>query len=166
MKSRTRSTKQDFTIEHRSPTLKEFNVLIKAVGWAGYTNLEALSEALAGSLFSVVAVRKMKTVGMGRLVGDGARFVYFQDILVMPRAQRHGIGTAIMDHLMDYVNRHCPRKVYVHLFTDRKTAPFYRRYGFKGAEESFYGMSVKKFDAPLGREKPNHSPQPTRQTSG
>jgi len=155
MKTRLRSSKAEFIIERRSPTIKEFETLIEAVGWAGYTNVEALPKSLAGSLFCVVAVKKQRVVGMGRLVGDGARFIYIQDMMVLPKEQKHGIGTAIMDHLMDYVNQCAPRKVYVHLFTDKKTADFYRRYGFKGAEESFYGMSVKKFDKPLERKTPN-----------
>ena len=66
-----------------------------------------------------------------------------------------------MDNLLDYVNRRCPRKTYVHLFTDKKTASFYRRYGFKGAEASFYGMSVKKFDEPLKRTMANQSKDPS-----
>lgn len=143
-----------FTIHHRAPTLKEFGDLIEAVGWRRYTNLEALPAAIAGSLFCVVATHADRVVGMGRLVGDGARFVYVQDVMVLPGFQRRGIGSAILEHLLEYVNRHTPRKVHVHLFTDKQTAGFYRRYGFNGTEASLYGMSVKKFGKPLGRETP------------
>jgi len=140
-----------FTLRDRPPTPEEFGELIEAVGWTRFTNLEALPAAIAGSLFWVVAEQAGRVVGMGRLVGDGARFVYVQDLMVRPGFQRRGIGSAILDRLLDYVSRHTPRKVHVHLFTDERTAGFYRRYGFEGPETSFYGMSVKKFDKPLGR---------------
>jgi len=74
--------------------------------------------------------------------------------MVLPKYQKHGVGTAIMDNLMAWIDENAPRKTYIHLFTHKKTAPFYARYGFKGPEESFYGMSVKKFDKPLQRKKP------------
>jgi GNAT superfamily N-acetyltransferase len=140
-----------FTLRDRPPTPEEFGELIEAVGWTRFTNLEALPAAIDGSLFWVVAEHAGRVVGMGRLVGDGARFVYVQDLMVLPGFQRRGIGSAILDRLLDYVNLRMPRKVHVHLFTDERTAGFYRRYGFKGPEGSFYGMSVKKFGKPLGR---------------
>ena len=143
--------KQSFKIAERAPTLKEFTLLNKAVGWDRYTNLNAIPQALANSLFCVVATVGRQTVGMGRLVGDGARFVYVQDLVVLPEFQHLGVGTAMMDRLMQFIDERVPRKAYVHLFTQKATSAFYARYGFKGPEESFYGMSVKKFDAPLQR---------------
>jgi len=142
-----------FKIIARTPTLKEYTALNEAVGWAGYTNLEPVPVALRNSLFCVVATVKNKVIGMGRLVGDGARFIYIQDMMVLPVHQKQGVGTAIMDSLMTYIDIHAPRKTYIHLFTNKKTAGFYERYGFKGPEQPFYGMSVKKFDAPLQRQK-------------
>jgi ribosomal protein S18 acetylase RimI-like enzyme len=141
-----------FRIVARLPTPEEYTSLNAAVGWAGYTNLEPIPEALKNSLFGVVALQKEKVVGTGRLVGDGVRFIYIQDLMVLPKCQGKGIGTAIMDALMEYINEHAPRKTYIHLFTNGKTAGFYERYGFRGPEQPFYGMSVKKFDKPLRRE--------------
>jgi len=140
-----------FKIVVRAPSLEEYAALIEAVGWAGYTNLEPIPIALRNSLFCVVALKKSDVIGMGRLVGDGARFIYVQDIMVLPKYQGRGVGTAIMDSLMTYIDNHAPRKTYIHLFTNKKTSGFYERYGFKGPEQPFYGMSVKKFDEPLQR---------------
>jgi ribosomal protein S18 acetylase RimI-like enzyme len=141
----------------RSPTGEEFRSLIEAVGWGPYTNLEALPAAIGGSLFCVTAVSRRgrvdsgRVIGAGRVVGDGARFFYLQDIMVLPEWQGRGVGTAITDALVEYINRHAPREAYVHLFTSREMAGFYRRYGFQGPEQPFYGMSLKKFDKPIGR---------------
>ena len=79
--------------------------------------------------------------------------IYVGNIELKPEVQRRGIGTAILKRLLDYVDQFAPKKTYVHLFTDPDTAGFYRPFGFRGPEQSFYGMSVKKFDKPLGNKK-------------
>lgn len=151
--ARSKTKKAPFAkILARAPTLEEFAGLIDAVGWSRYTNTGTLTKALANSLFCVVAVHRNKVIGAGRLVGDGVRNIHVQDIMVLPEFQRRGVGTAIMDRLMDYIYDEAPSKTYIHLFTEKKNSAFYARYGFKGPEESFYGMSVKKFDQRLGRK--------------
>ena len=39
---------------------------------------------------------------MGRLVGDGAMYWYLQEIIILPQFQRKGIGTMIVNYLVDY----------------------------------------------------------------
>lgn len=137
----------------RAPTVAEFLVLVDAVGWTRYTNRQSVKQALDNSLFCVVAILRKEVIGTGRLGGDGARFIYVQDLMVAPAHQRQGVGTALLDRLMHYINQRAAPKTYVHLFTDRTTAPFYARYGFRGPKESFYGMSVKKFGRQLNRNR-------------
>jgi len=140
-------------IEDR-PTTEEFIGLITDVGWDKYTNLKVLDQALKNSLYCVVARNNNgEAVGMGRLVGDGVRSVYFQDIIIKKKHQRQGIGSKIMDKLFDWINANCPNKTYLHLFTDKTTAGFYARYGFSGPESPFFGMSQKKFSKKLGKLK-------------
>ena len=130
----------------------EFEALIKDVGWERYTNMEILNNAMNNSLCCFVARdEKGKIYGMVRLVGDGFRFVYIQDLMVLKEYQRKGIGTKLMDAIFEWINENCPKKTYIHLFSDKETKKFYKRYGFQGPEESFYGMSLKKFDKKLGR---------------
>ena len=142
---------KNLKIIERLPTEDEFKSLITAVGWENYTNLDTLKSAAEKSLFCVIAELKGNAIGMGRLVGDGFRFVYVQDMMILPKYQRKGVGTMIMDALFDFINKKCPPKTYIHLFTDGKTAKFYERYGFSGPEKPFWGMSVKKFKEPLKR---------------
>lgn len=141
-------------IHREPPTVAEFIDLIRDVGWERYTNIDVLDRALAASLCCVVARDDGGTaIGMGRLVGDGVRFVYFQDIIVRTGHQKRRVGTAIMDALFAWINAHCPNKTYLHLFTDPATASFYRRFGFEGPETPFFGMSQKKFAKRVGRRK-------------
>ena len=40
---------------------------------------------------------------MGRVVGDGAVVCYIQDLVVIPKAQKSGVGGAILNRLKEYV---------------------------------------------------------------
>jgi hypothetical protein len=60
----------------RVPTLDEYRTLCTAVGWEAVINFEAAKDALPNSLYGVVVAHEGKTIGMGRVVGDGAIFTY------------------------------------------------------------------------------------------
>jgi GNAT superfamily N-acetyltransferase len=135
---------QNVRLVERLPTVAEYETLIRAVGWAGNTNLEAAPAALRNTLYSVVAVEGDQAVGMARVVGDGAMAFYVQDVMVLPAYQRQGIGTALMEAVMGYFRRGAPRKSSIALFTGRNLAGFYERHGFEGPDTSLYGMFLKK----------------------
>lgn len=130
----------------RLPNLDEYTRLIDAVGWRSFVNFDVVDMALSHSLYSVVAVVGDEVIGMARVVGDGASFFYVQDVMVLPAYQKKGVGTLLMDAVMDYLRREAPRQAFIGLFTGRGLGGFYDRWGFEGAETSLYGMSVKKRD--------------------
>ena len=72
------------------------------VHWKKLT-YEQAEKALKNSLYTVVAIEDDKILGMGRIVGDGAVICYVQDLIIVPEAQRKGVGTLIMDKLKKYV---------------------------------------------------------------
>src|SRR5262249_45284215 len=115
----------------RLPTVAEYETLIRAVGWARYTNLDAAPAALQNTLHAVVAVEGARVVGLARLVGGGATAFYVQDVMVRPERQRQGIGTALMEALMNYFQRVTPRQSSLGLFTGRNLAGFYERHGLE-----------------------------------
>jgi GNAT superfamily N-acetyltransferase len=139
---------ENVRLVERLPTVEEYDTLVEAVGWAGYTNPETPRAALLGTLYSVVAVAGERVVGMARVVGDGAMAFYVQDVMVLPAYQRRGIGTALMEAVMDYFRRRTPRQSSIGLFTGRNLAGFYERHGFEGPNAGLYGMYLKKWDAP------------------
>jgi GNAT superfamily N-acetyltransferase len=128
----------------RLPTVAEYEALVRAVGWARYTNLEAAPAALQNTRYSVVAVEGDRAVGMARVVGDGATACFVQDVMVLPDRQRQGIGTALMGAVMGYFRRVTPRQSSIGLFTGRNLAGFYEQHGFEGPDTSLYGMYLKK----------------------
>lgn len=103
--------------------------LYESVGWRNYSeHPEMLCSAFAGSLCILAAYEDEHLVGIIRAVGDGHSILFIQDILVYPAYQRRGIGTALMNALLEKY-----QDVYqTELATDHteKTIAFYRSLGF------------------------------------
>ena len=142
--SASKSLPEGVRLVERPPTAEEYEVLVRAVGWASHTNLEAVGTALQNTRYAVVAVEGEQVVGTARVVGDGAMAFNVQDVMVLPDYQRRGIGTALMGAVMSYFQRVTPRQSSLGLFTGRNLAGFYGRHGFEGPDTSLYGMFFKK----------------------
>ena len=82
-------------------------------------------------------------IGLIRTVGDGETILYIQDILVKQNQKRKGIGTELLNQILDKY-KHIRHKV---LLTDNseETKGFYESYGFKQSD-SFNLVSFVKFD--------------------
>lgn len=76
--------------------------LRSAVSWK-VLSMEQAKRALENSLLVVGAYEDGQLVGMGRLVGDGAVICYIQDLIVVPEAQKKGVGSMIIERLIAYV---------------------------------------------------------------
>jgi len=120
----------DVVFHDRLPTLDEYRDLCTAVGWAPVINLEAAPASLARSLLGVVATQGGRTVGMGRVVGDGAIYHYVQDVVVHPDQQKRGIGDAIVSRLVARIHAQAPERAFIGVFAATGTTPFYERHGF------------------------------------
>ena len=84
---------------------EDFVRLKLAAGFPGVP-VEQAKKALAGGLVNVSALYNGNLVGMGRLVGDGAMYWYLQEIIILPEYQLQGIGTKIVNYLVDYAVSH------------------------------------------------------------
>ena len=103
---------------------------IGAVGWADYTNLDVADDALAHSLYHVVALHEEAVIGMARVVGDGAMFFYIQDVVVAPAHRGRGVGTLLLERVMGYLEGAAPKRAFIGLFAAAGTPPYYARFGF------------------------------------
>lgn len=103
--------------------------LYTAVGWTAYTeNMSALREGFKNSMLVLAAYDGEELLGIIRTVGDGVTIVFVQDILVFPRKQRQGIGTALLNAILDRY----PKVRQIELATDNtpETVAFYKSMGF------------------------------------
>jgi len=115
--------------EYKTYCEEEVLPLYQSVGWSNYWNDPAmLRKAYLHSLKIYAAYAEETLAGIVRVVGDGHSIVFVQDLLVRPEYQRKGIGTALLQKILeDY------KEVYqLHLLTDNteKTAAFYKSMGF------------------------------------
>ena len=94
--------------------------------------LGQVEKALQNGLFHVSAICDGKTVGMGRLVGDGAMYWYLQDIIVLPEYQGKGIGKSIVNRLLKHIKSTAimGTKIEVGLTSVKGKEPFYEKLGF------------------------------------
>lgn len=114
--------------------LEEIANLYRSVGWTNYLDrVDVLESAFASSLCVLGAYDGDKLVGFIRAVGDGQTIVFVQDIIVLPEYQRQGIGTLLLQAILDKY-----QDVYqLELLTDNteKTKAFYRSLGLTASDE-------------------------------
>ena len=117
-----------------SYTESEILPLYESVGWQFYCkHPEVLEKAFANSLCVLAAYEGDELVGLIRSVGDGLTILFIQDLLVCPAYQRKGIGTALMNALLERYQH-----VYqIELATDNteKTIAFYKSFGFRNLSD-------------------------------
>lgn len=120
-------------IEYRENelTVENYLKLRSLVGWKVLTKEQARM-ALQNSLIVVAAYMDGEPVGMGRIVGDGAVVSYVQDLIVVPRVQRSGVGSAVLNRLTEYVESITPdgTEMMYDLMCAKGREFFYKKHGF------------------------------------
>ena len=87
---------------------------------------------LDNSLYTLVAYKDGKAVGMGRIVGDGAIICYVQDLIIRPEVQGEGIGGLILESLKSFVinTGFEGTTMMFDLMCAKGREPFYKKHGF------------------------------------
>lgn len=113
-------------------TAEQFCNLQEAVGF-GRPNYEQVEKAIENSIYSISVNVYSEVVGMGRLVGDGARIFYIQDVFVKPEYQGKGIGKLIIEKLLEYIksNGLINSNIMVGLMAAKGKEEFYQKLGFR-----------------------------------
>ena len=116
---------------------EEILPLYEAVGWSNYIQRpDMLRRAFENSLFIAAAYQENRLIGLVRVVGDGASIVYIQDLLVLPEYQRQGIGSALLQMVLEKY-----RQVYQKILlteSTEKTLAFYPKLGFTQVQDIGY----------------------------
>jgi GNAT superfamily N-acetyltransferase len=123
----------------RIPPVSEYQNLRRSVGWYCVDD-ESARKGLAASLFSLCAEVSGSVIGCGRVIGDGGIYYYIQDIIVLPKYQRLGIGTQIMRRVMNFLEATAPPNAFVGLMAAQGVAAWYEGFGFRRRDEDRPGM--------------------------
>lgn len=118
--------------------------LRQSVGWTNFSKTQT-EKSLERSLYTVVADNDGQAVGMGRLIGDGMYYMIV-DIVVLPTYQKMGIGSTILNMIVDYVNRETPvgGRSSIQLIAEKGKEKFYEKRGFKIIPHEFCGSGMRK----------------------
>ncbi len=108
---------------------------------------EQAEKALNNSLYTVMAVENGKTIGMGRIVGDGAVICYIQDFVVRPEYQGNSIGRKMMERLIAHVEelRMEQSEMMLCLMCAKGREQFYEKFGFIGRPTENLGPGMIQY---------------------
>ena len=108
--------------------------LYESVGWIAYTRApEVLERAFSNSLITFAARDEKKLIGLIRVVGDGETILFIQDLLVSPEYQRKGVGSALLNEILDRYSH--VRQIQLTADADPSLAAFYQSQGMRPLAE-------------------------------
>jgi ribosomal protein S18 acetylase RimI-like enzyme len=84
-----------------------------------------------------------KSVAMGRVVGDGGWYFHIIDMAVSVEHQRRGLGTIILERMLDKIRDSAPPGAYVNLIGSYSGRELYRKYGFVETAPDNVGMELR-----------------------
>lgn len=120
--------------EYRTYNEKEILSLYASVGWTAYTEQpDVLRNGFEKSMLTMAAYKDEQLMGIIRVVGDGHTIVFVQDILVFPEHQHKGVGTALMQAILDRYSH--VRQIELATDNTPKTIAFYKSMGFREMSE-------------------------------
>jgi GNAT superfamily N-acetyltransferase len=114
----------------RVVTVEELRRLASTVDWDDHYDWSTMDAALAGSLRGAVALAGSTVVGTARLVGDGLRYCYVQDVLVDPEFSDRGIASTLVERLLEWIGQQGSEEVFVGLFSSPDAEGVYESLGF------------------------------------
>ena len=115
-----------------------------SVGWINFSRTQT-EKSLQNSLYTVAAEEDNQVVGMGRLIGDGMYYMIV-DIVVQPAYQQMGIGSKILNMIIEYVDSATPGggRSSIQLIAEKGKETFYESRGFKIIPHEFCGSGMRK----------------------
>jgi GNAT superfamily N-acetyltransferase len=130
-------------IREEIPTLEQFWPLFQSTGWNREYRLSPaeVMQGLRNSWYAVAAYEGAVLVGFGRLVSDEVLYAMIYDLIVLPDHQRQGIGTRILDLLLQRCRRAKIRDI--QLFCARGKRSFYEKRGFVARPDDAPGMQYR-----------------------
>lgn len=127
-----------------SLTYQEYVSLRSSVGWNNFAE-EQVAKSISNTILNITLIDEEETIAMGRLIGDGIYYLIV-DVVVRPEYQGQGIGSTIIDKLLEYVEEHTPTggRSSVQLIAEKGKEGFYINRGFKLIPHEFCGSGLRK----------------------
>ena len=124
-------------------TQEIYTRLRSSVGWLVFSP-EQTARGLSRSLYSIAVFDAERPVVMGRIVGDGI-YNTVCDIVVDPAYQGQGLGTEIVNRLLEYLKAQTPEsgRASVQLIAEKGKEAFYEKLGFQSVPNETSGSAMR-----------------------
>jgi ribosomal protein S18 acetylase RimI-like enzyme len=129
-------TIERITVIQTADELAHIRHLYLAAGWIEAKDEdtdELIRKIIANTYCFAIARDGDKIIGMGRSISDNVSDAYIQDVTVLPSFRKHGIGSRIIDFLVDYLHSHGIG--WVGLISEPGYESFYQKLGFATMEK-------------------------------
>lgn len=136
---------ENYIFQENTLNYKDYCSLRESVEWLNFDE-EQMKRGLSNSLLIISVTEDGKTVGMGRLIGDGGMYYSIVDVVVRPEHQRKGVGSRILDLILEHVSRQTPQGGHssVQLIAEKGKEEFYLKKGFKMLPHESCGSGMRK----------------------
>ncbi|KRA45629.1 GNAT family N-acetyltransferase [Devosia sp. Root635] len=132
----------DYELISGTPSVKDYRRLRRVAGLSE-KSLAAAEAGLPNTWYAVTIRHEGKTIGMGRVIGDGGTAFQIVDIALEPNHQGRGLGKRIVAALVDHLRAHAPASAYVSLIADGDAQYLYAKYGFAPVMPESIGMGMR-----------------------
>ena len=121
---------------------KDIINLYTDVKWTSYLkDIPSLIKGIKSSFYYITAYDKEKLVGFIRVIGDGETIIYIQDILVLNEYQNQGIGTNLIEKVLNKFEN--VRQIVLITDDTLGTNNFYKKIGLKNINKLNMNCYIK-----------------------
>ncbi len=133
-------------IEYSYTLASDLNAFRRSAGWYEFSSRQ-LECAKKGTLFAITALDGELEAGCARIVGDGGYQFFFCDVIVKPEYQGQGIGSEMVNRLIEKALSACEKgdTVMFNLMSAKNKEPFYEKLGFMRRPNDERGSGMTKF---------------------
>ena len=131
--------------EENTLRIEDIQKIRKAVHWSMFIENQ-LQQALNMTVYSIVVKDDEDVIAMGRLIGDGIYYLIC-DVAVIPGYQKQGIGTRIIEKIIEYVQNHLQNneRCSIQLIAAKGKEAFYESLGFARIPSDLSGHGMQMF---------------------
>jgi ribosomal protein S18 acetylase RimI-like enzyme len=126
----------------QQPPAMDYDRLFETTGWntTYQASPQELFQAVSDSWYVLSAYENDELVGFGRIISDGVLYALICDLIVNPASQGNGIGSTLLNKLIEHCRRRGIRVIW--LFAAKDKSAFYRKFGFHERPANAPGMQM------------------------
>ena len=136
----------EFDIIDNQLKTDDFLRLFAAAGWGDVPRSMA-DTALKNSYATFSVLYKNQTIGMARLLGDGAMSFFLKDFVIEPSFQGKGAGRLLLHHIEEYIRAQLKPgwNGYLQLISAKGKENFYQKSGYAVHPHDHSGAGMSKW---------------------